>query len=160
MEGLGVVNHEGFGRRFLEEHGCSERVGKAGRSTCPSQALSLLQKPEILRAALRGLKGHACLARRPDDETEATTFESSDDFKTILAIRSWDELAKDPDLEVAPLEAYRSRLINHLAAQEEPNNAKLHPKRRRPRVLGSEPSPRIEVALQRFSDRNASQLDP
>ena len=49
---------------------------------------------------------------------EANQFEGSDDFKTILAIRSWDELAKDPDLEVAPLEAYRSRLINHLAAQQ------------------------------------------
>ena len=49
---------------------------------------------------------------------DATHFESSDHFKTILAIRSWDELAKDPDLDVAPLEAYRPRLINHLAGQQ------------------------------------------
>ena len=49
---------------------------------------------------------------------EATTFESDPDFKVILALRSWDERAKDPDLQVKQLDAYAPMLANHLEQQE------------------------------------------
>ena len=67
MEGLGVVNHEGLGRRFLEEHGCSSEALDTCGSARPSQALPLLQESQILRPTLRGLQGNPCLARGPDD---------------------------------------------------------------------------------------------
>ena len=118
MEGLGVVNHEGLGRRFLEEHGCSERVGKLVEAHVQAKRYLCFKNPKYYARLSEASKGTLTWQGGPMTSAEANQFESSDDFKTILAIRSWDELAKDPDLEVPPLEAYRSRLINHLAAQQ------------------------------------------
>jgi predicted HD phosphohydrolase len=45
---------------------------------------------------------------------EAEVFESSPEFDSILALRQWDEMAKEPDLECAGLGAYRELLRAHL----------------------------------------------
>ena len=114
---LGVINHEGLGRAFLEEHGCSERVGKLVEAHVQAKRYLCFKNPKYYARLSEASKGTLAWQGGPMSETEATGFEASSDFKTGLAIRSWDELAKDPDLEVAPLDAYRPILLNHLQTQ-------------------------------------------
>lgn len=117
MEGLGVINHEGLGRAFLEEHGCSERVGKLVEAHVQAKRYLCFKNPKYYARLSEASKGTLAWQGGPMSETEAAGFEANSDFKTILAIRSWDELAKDPELEVAPLDAYRPLLLNHLRTQ-------------------------------------------
>ena len=48
---------------------------------------------------------------------EATTFEADPLFKRILALRSWDERAKDPDVQAPELAHYASMIGTHLENQ-------------------------------------------
>ena len=47
-------------------------------------------------------------------EEEASLFEKSTSFRPILALRQWDEMAKDPDATVPDLDHYAPMLIRHL----------------------------------------------
>ena len=56
-------------------------------------------------------------------EDEAIAFETSPDFKYFLAIRSWDEMAKDPDAEVPDLESYIPMLKQHIQSNTQSTGA-------------------------------------
>ena len=47
-------------------------------------------------------------------EEEAAQFETSTSFRSILALRQWDEMAKDPHATVPDLDHYAPMLIRHL----------------------------------------------
>ena len=53
---------------------------------------------------------------------EAAAFEAQPNFRLILALRSWDERAKDPEAQPEGLRSYRERLGAHLEsnAREKP----------------------------------------
>ena len=50
-------------------------------------------------------------------KAEALRFEARPNLRWILALRSWDEQAKDPSAHPPELEAYRERLRTHLEAE-------------------------------------------
>ena len=114
MDGLGVVDHEGIGARLLEDAGCSkamaELVGNhvaAKRYLCFHDAEYRAKLSEASRQTLAFQGG-------PMSADEAAAFEAHPNFRWILALRSWDERAKDPKARPQGLESYRERLRAHL----------------------------------------------
>eukprot|EP00405_Crypthecodinium_cohnii_P045861 CAMPEP_0206572084 /NCGR_PEP_ID=MMETSP0325_2-20121206/28026_1 /ASSEMBLY_ACC=CAM_ASM_000347 /TAXON_ID=2866 /ORGANISM="Crypthecodinium cohnii, Strain Seligo" /LENGTH=221 /DNA_ID=CAMNT_0054076203 /DNA_START=73 /DNA_END=738 /DNA_ORIENTATION=- len=117
MDDCGIVNHEALGGEWLSQLGFSEKVANlvtrhvdAKRYLCFSQPgyydnLSYASKTTL------GFQGGPML------EEEATKFKGDERFKTIIAMRHWDEAAKVPGKEVPPLEAYRGLMESHLRKQ-------------------------------------------
>ena len=46
---------------------------------------------------------------------EASVFENNPDMEKILRMRVWDELAKDPDAEMPPLEKYETMFREYIS---------------------------------------------
>ena len=73
MDGLGVINHEGLGRAFLEEHGCSERVGKLVEAHVQAKRYLCFKNPKYYARLSEASKGTLAWQGGPMSETEATT---------------------------------------------------------------------------------------
>ena len=122
MDGLGVVDHEGIGAQLLRDAGCSpgladlvENHVAAKRYLCFRDAVYLDKLSEASRGTLV-FQGGAM------NENEARRFAAKPNLQEILALRSWDEQAKDPAARPPELECYRERLCVHLADhRQEPN---------------------------------------
>lgn len=115
MDGFGVVDHESIGADLLARAGCSPAVTepirehvRAKRYLCRRKAGYLARLSPASRETLARQGG-------PMDEAEAATYAARPDLAAILAVRTWDELAKDPGARVPGLDAYRDLLIAHLA---------------------------------------------
>ena len=50
---------------------------------------------------------------------EVEEFTSSPNWRSQVRVRTWDDRAKTPGVEVPGLEAYRQMLTDHLARQQE-----------------------------------------
>jgi len=114
MEGLGVVDHESLGAEYLSERGCAPSLTdlvlghvNAKRYLCARKPAYHDRLSEASRGTLRWQGG-------PMTDAEATAFEQHESFKSILALRQWDEMAKDPDITVADLDHYAPMLLRHL----------------------------------------------
>jgi predicted HD phosphohydrolase len=117
MDALGIVDHEGIGARWLAERGFSETV-----CTLVSEHVSAKRYQVYKRAAYRQALSPASLGTlafqggaMAADEAEA--FEAHPLFQAILAVRSWDERAKVPNLVVPSLDDHRARMRAHLSTQ-------------------------------------------
>ena len=114
MDGLGVQDHEALGADFLFEHGVSHRVAKLVRCHVQAKRYLCWKNPAYATRLSPASKGTLAWQGGPMIKAEAEAFEKDPDCKAILALRSWDEMAKDPEAEVAPLLAYRDMLSKHL----------------------------------------------
>ena len=114
MDGLGVMDHETIGANFLTSNGCSQRMADLVAAHVAAKRYLCHRKPAYYRKLSQASKGTLEFQGGPMSEAEARAFESSPDFKYFLAIRSWDERAKDPDLQVPPLETYIPMLKKHI----------------------------------------------
>jgi phosphonate degradation associated HDIG domain protein len=119
MAGLGVVDHERLGAEFLREHGFSESVAhlveshvNAKRYLCYRKAGYLGQLSQASRQTLEWQGG-------PMGQAEAEAFENDPWFEAILTLRVYDERAKSVEVDVPPIEQYRSTIIQHLYEQSE-----------------------------------------
>ena len=52
---------------------------------------------------------------------EAKDFEAHPLIRPILALRKWDEKAKDPQLKVPALPTYEDMLMKHLCEESDPH---------------------------------------
>ncbi len=114
MDGLGVMDHETIGANFLMKHGCSQRMADLVAAHVGAKRYLCHRKPSYYKKLSEASKGTLEFQGGPMSEAEATEFESSPDFKYFLAIRSWDERAKDPNLQVPSIESYMPMLKNHI----------------------------------------------
>lgn len=123
MDGLGVMDHETLGANFLMEHGCSQRMADLVAAHVGAKRYLCHRKPAYYKRLSEASKGTLEFQGGPMSEAEAVTFESSPDFKYFLAIRSWDELAKDPDAQVPNLESYIPMLKQHIETNTQQTGA-------------------------------------
>lgn len=114
MDGLGVMDHETIGANFLTQHGCSQRIAVLVAAHVGAKRYLCNRKPSYYRKLSEASKGTLEFQGGPMSEEEAVAFESSPDFRYFLAIRSWDERAKDPELLVPSLQSYIPMLKNHI----------------------------------------------
>lgn len=118
MDGLGVVDHENIGARFLLENGCSTRMAKLVASHVEAKRYLCHRKPAYYKRLSDASKGTLEWQGGPMNEEQAIAFETSPDFKFFLSLRSWDELAKDPDADVPKIDFYVPMLTQHIETQE------------------------------------------
>ena len=116
MDGLGVLDHEGIGARLLHEAGCAPGVVElvenhvaAKRYLCFRDAAYMQRLSEASRGTLEFQGG-------PMSEGEARRFEAMPNWRWMLALRSWDDRAKDPRANPPALDTYHQRLRDHLLA--------------------------------------------
>jgi len=123
MDGLGVADHEGIGARLLLEAGCSAGVAELVENHVAAKRYLCFRDVAYrgkLSEASRGTLAHQ---GGPMSDAEARRFEALPNFQWILALRSWDEQAKDPEADPPGLESYHERLRAHLAAAEAERSA-------------------------------------
>ena len=116
MGDCGTVAHEGVGAALLDELGFTQRVGAlvrrhvdAKRYLCAIDAAYEARLSPASRTTL-GFQGG------PMRADEAARFAADAEKDTILAMRSWDEAAKDPAATVPPLASYRALLESLVVA--------------------------------------------
>ena len=110
MSGLGVLDHEGIGARWLAQLGFSDDVCELVRGHVQAKRYLTHRNPEYLRRLSDASRGTLEFQGGPMTETEATAFERDPRFKLKLAVRTWDERAKVVGLLVPGLETYAPAL--------------------------------------------------
>lgn len=116
MGDCGIMDHENLGGNWLRDLGFSERVATLVARHVDAKRYLTAVNPEYdakLSDASRTTLGHQGGPMTPE---EAEAFEKDELFKTILAMRRWDEAAKVPNKKVPGLESYRSMLLRNLEA--------------------------------------------
>jgi predicted HD phosphohydrolase len=114
MDGLGIIEHEHIGARWLAELGVRDDVcGLVAAHVEAKRYLSLRKRGyyELLSEASRGTLE---FQGGPMSELEAEVFEADPRFAAKLRLRSWDEAAKRPDWVVPGLESYAALLREHM----------------------------------------------
>ena len=71
----------------------SDRAGAAARS---GETVPVRRRRGLLRTAIGRIGAHAVAAGRPDAAAEAAAFESLPHARDAVAVRRWDDQAKDP----------------------------------------------------------------
>ena len=103
-EGVDDV-HENLAAQFLAAHFTPDVVEpvrlhvEAKRYLCATENgyLQLLSAPSIQSLALQG---------GPMDKSEVSDFEQSPYYKQAVQLRIWDDSAKDPSVQTAPIESF------------------------------------------------------
>jgi putative nucleotidyltransferase with HDIG domain len=114
MGALGAWAHEEEGARFLAAHGFSPRVAELVRGHVQGKRY-LTACHETYRARLSDASRRTLeLQGGPMDDAEARAFERDPLFHDKVRLRKLDELAKRPDLAVAPLSSYRPMIEAHV----------------------------------------------
>lgn len=114
MGDAGIADHENLGGRWLRGLGFSQRVATLVARHVDAKRYLCCVNPEYhakLSDASRTTLGHQGGPMTPE---EAKAFEEDELFKTIIAMRRWDEAAKVPEKKVPALESYRSMLLRNL----------------------------------------------
>ena len=123
MAGLGVVDHEGIGARFLLALGFSPQVAELVAAHVSVKRYLVARNPTYAARLSEASAGTLRHQGGPMSPEEADVFERDPAFRSKLRVRQWDEMAKVPALEVAPLESYRSQIEAHLLGAQAKGSA-------------------------------------
>jgi len=118
MDDCGVADHENIGGDYVRELGFSERVASlvrkhvdAKRYLCCVQEGYHNQLSDVTKITLQHQGG-------PMTPEEARLFEKNELFKTMLAMRHWDDGAKQKGLAVPDLSNYREMMEEHITKEQ------------------------------------------
>jgi 2-amino-1-hydroxyethylphosphonate dioxygenase (glycine-forming) len=114
MDGLGIVEHELIGARWLRELGVSAHVCQLVASHVQAKRYLALRKPGYHDALSDASRGTLRFQGGPMDEAEAREFEAHPLFAAKVRLRVWDEAAKDPNQPAADLDSYADLLASHM----------------------------------------------
>lgn len=114
MAGLGVLEHETIGARFLRELGVAPRVCSLVGSHVDAKRYLARRKPGYRGALSEASRGTLAFQGGPMTEAEACAFEADPACASKLRLRMWDEAAKRPDLDVPGLTSYVALLRVHM----------------------------------------------
>ena len=115
MDGLGVLDHEEIGARFLRDRGCAPAVANLVASHVAAKRYLCFRDPAYHAKLSDASRGTLAFQGGPMSADEAAVFAAQPELSWILALRSWDERAKDPSARPPGLDHYRDRLRVHLA---------------------------------------------
>ena len=114
IEGIGVIDHDEGGARYLQGLGFSEEVVDLVRGHVQAKrfltAINAQYQSRLSPASVTTLE----LQGGPMSDEEIRIFSADPRLHEKLRLRSWDELAKRTDWVVSPLDSYRSMLVDHL----------------------------------------------
>jgi len=117
MDHFGLVDHEKLGAEYLLQKGFSEKIAKLVASHVDAKRYLTYKFPsyyEMLSVASKttlGFQGGKMTA------TEAESFENDPSSFLYIALRRWDEQAKQEQVPLPSLEKYKQLMIDHLQLQ-------------------------------------------
>lgn len=116
-ERVGVINHDELGAQWLLARGFGPRLAALVGGHVDAKRYLTATQPGYYDKLSEASRETLRLQGGPMDESEVSSFASAADLKDILRLRSWDEMAKDPDWQGPALESYRPWLIEYLASR-------------------------------------------
>ena len=116
MDGLGVVDHEVIGAHLLLETGCSAEVAHLVESHVAAKRYLCFRDAAYRSRLSAASERTLAFQGGPMNTAEARRFSALPNLRWILALRSWDEQAKDPGANPPGLESYRASLEAHIEA--------------------------------------------
>jgi phosphonate degradation associated HDIG domain protein len=116
MDGLGVMDHEGVGERFLLERGFSERIARLVRSHVEAKRYLTARDIEYFQRLSDASRQTLALQGGRMSPEEADAFEQSPDFPLYIRMRQWDDMAKETGKPLPDLSIYRAMAIAHLSS--------------------------------------------
>lgn len=113
MGAFGVVNHEGIGAQYLREKGFSERICAVVEKHVDAKRYLLATQPnyrnKLSEASLQTLIWQG----GPMNDQEVAAFKTQPYLSDIIKVRLWDEMAKDAQAEMLPLEHFKNLIISY-----------------------------------------------
>jgi len=117
-EGVGVVDHDEAGARYLRERGFSRRLTALVGGHVAAKRYLTATNPSYFNTLSPTSVTTLRLQGGPMNPDEASAFECDVLAADKLQLRSWDEAAKRPGWKVAPISSYRDLLLAHLNRKE------------------------------------------
>ncbi len=106
MGEFGVANHENIGANYLLDLGFPLRVAELVRGHIAAKRYLISQKKNYLNSLSPASLATLNYQGGPMNQEEIELFKRDPLFKDKLFLRTCDEKAKEPDLNVAPLDFY------------------------------------------------------
>ncbi len=115
MNQFGVVDHEKIGHDFLLKCGFSHRIAKSVEAHVSAKRYLTYKYPEYYEQLSEASKSTLGFQGGKMSESEATAFEKDENYQLFVAIRKWDDLAKNPALPIPSLDKYKNLIYQHLS---------------------------------------------
>ena len=117
MDGLGIVDHEGIGARFLASRGCSTRLCTLVESHVQAKRYLCWKNPKYLAQLSEASRGTLEFQGGPMTTEEANEFTNRKDYHDILRLRVWDEQAKIENGEEMDWNLLTTILNDHICSR-------------------------------------------
>jgi putative nucleotidyltransferase with HDIG domain len=117
MDGFGVMNHEKIGANFLRKRGFGERLARLVENHVSAKRYLTFKYPEYFDGLSEASKNTLVFQGGKMDVAEALSFEQDELFEEFIQMRQWDELAKEENIPLQPLQYFRQLMIDYLERQ-------------------------------------------
>ena len=117
MNGFGIMNHEKIGANFLRKRGFSERIARLVENHVSAKRYLTFKFPEYYEGLSEASKNTLQFQGGQMNYDEAMLFEQDDLFEEFIAMRRWDELAKEENLPMQSMDYYKNLMITYLQRQ-------------------------------------------
>lgn len=114
-ERIGVINHDELGARWLLDRGFSPRLAALVGGHVDAKRYLTATNPSYFHRLSPASVETLALQGGPMQLPEAQDFAESPYLRDILRLRSWDEMAKDPEWVGPDFRSYENALVQHLA---------------------------------------------
>lgn len=109
MGGFGLKSHEKIGADFLREKGFPERVAKLVENHVQAKRYLTFKYPDYLKQLSEASKKTLEFQGGVMTEKEAIAFEQDPLFEMSILMRKWDELAKETNLPIVPINELKNK---------------------------------------------------
>jgi 2-amino-1-hydroxyethylphosphonate dioxygenase (glycine-forming) len=117
MDDLGMVDHERLGAAYLQEKGFSKKIVLMVQHHVEAKRYLTYHFPDYYQQLSDASKKTLELQGGRMTLTEAMVFEASIYFNECVALRKWDDSAKQINKPLPNLSNYKDMIIEHLAIQ-------------------------------------------
>lgn len=117
MNGFGVMNHEKIGANFLRKRGFGERIARLVENHVSAKRYLTFKYPEYYEGLSEASKKTLEFQGGRMNYDEAMLFEQDELFEEFIAMRRWDELAKEENFPLQPIDHFKDLMINYLQRQ-------------------------------------------
>jgi putative nucleotidyltransferase with HDIG domain len=117
MDHFGIVDHEKLGSEYLLSKGFSIKIAKMVASHVAAKRYLTFKYPNYYNLLSEASKHTLEHQGGRMTTLEALEFEQDELFQQYLAIRRWDDKAKEQNKPLPSLEDYRQLMIEHLSLQ-------------------------------------------
>ncbi len=109
MGGFGVKSHEKIGADFLREKGFSERIAMLVENHVQAKRYLTFKYPSYYKQLSEASKRTLEFQGGIMNASEAEAFQQDPLFETSILMRKWDELAKEANLPLIPIDQLKMK---------------------------------------------------